>query len=184
VRTDGEQPGLGPRAVPARGRQPGRGEQRPDPVLARHPPPHQLLPARDQHAPLPRGRVRHRDRGQLPQRLQLGQPQRVVAVRLALQVLELPRLGRGVGHLHRVPGGDGPVVHPARVGARLDHHRARVRRQQAVQRARLGVQFAERVRPGAAVGNARHTLVPTQIERDNRVTHRKPPTGAGDYPPP
>jgi len=73
------------------------------------------------------------------------------------------------------------IVHPARVGTRLDdHHRARVAREQAVERARGGVEFAERVRPGTAVGNARHALVPTQINGDNRVTHRKPPTGAGD----
>jgi hypothetical protein len=60
-----------------------------------------------------------------------------------------------------------------------------VLREQPVERARRGVQFAKRVRPGAADANARHALVPTQIDRDNRVTvHRKPPTGAGDYPHP
>ncbi len=83
--------------MPAGNRQPLAGEQAADAVLGRHPPPEKSLAMGDQPPPLPGGQVRQRDRRQLTQGGQFGQPQGVVPIGLSLEMLELPGLGGGVG---------------------------------------------------------------------------------------
>ena len=98
---DPGQPGRGPRPGPARGRQPLADEDGADAVLGGHPLGDQGLAVGDQRPPLADRLGRDDDRRELAEGLQLGQPQGVVPVGLPLGVLELPRLGGGVGHLAR-----------------------------------------------------------------------------------
>jgi hypothetical protein len=104
---------------------------------------------------------------------ELSQPQRIIAVGLAFEVGELPTLG-AVDHLHGVPGGTCAVVNPSGVGAGLDDDRAtEMSGEQAGQVRRRGVECPEGVLTGAPIVNAGDAVVPTQIDGDNRLIHRK-----------
>ena len=94
---DALQAQLDPGLRPAGGGETLADEDGPHAVLHGHAPPDQPLPGGDQGPPLPGRRGRDRDGGQLTQGEERGQAQGVVAVGLALGVLELPGLAGGVG---------------------------------------------------------------------------------------
>ena len=100
-------------------------------------------------------------------------------VGFAFEVLELPRFGGGVGDLHDVPGGDGLIVNPPGVGARLDHDEAAgMLGEQLGECVRFGVDGAEGVVAAAARINAGNALEPAEVDGENGVGgrgHGKPP---------
>jgi hypothetical protein len=120
---------------------------------------------------LRRGHVRRR---QLPEHGELGQLQRVVLVRLALDARPAPRLVRGVGHEHRDPQRDGEVVDPAGDVAGLDHQQRRggvlrrVRRQQVVDLLRRGLHADdEAVVVRERVVGAQHAGELAEVQRED-----------------
>lgn len=173
---DGQQSGFRPGPVPTRSRQPDRGEECADAVLACDAASDQLLSKGDEHAPLPGGGVRHHDGGQLSDGLQLGQSQGVVAIGLAFEVLELPGLGRSVGDLHAVAVDARQVVNPPGVGTSLDNdERAGVASEDSRECVGRSIECAEGMLSCDSLVNAGDAVVPTQVDGDNRVCHRKPP---------
>src|SRR5262249_55733774 len=122
----------------------------------------------DQTPSFSHGRLRHPYFRQFAHRLQTGQPLRIVTIRLALQVLEFPRLARRVRHLGSQSQLLAQVIHPAGHGARLEDDD--VRSLQFQESPEVVPITGDSLETGLSRGRIQHaclTIELTQIDREN-----------------
>src|SRR5262249_14784037 len=125
---------------------------------------------RNQRPPLPHGGGRQRHGRQLAQRVELRQPQRVVLVGLAFEVLELPGLAGGGGDQTAQAEFGTAVGHPAGQQAGLDEdHGGPVPAQQSVQFAPCRLEAGEAEGARGLVVDTGDALVLAQVDGQNGV---------------
>jgi len=120
LQRDARQSGCAPGPGSTRRRQSLGHEQSANPILHGDTPADQVLSRRNQRPPLPHRRRRQRHRRQLPQCVELRQPQGVVLIGLAFEVLELPGLAGRVRHQAAHATFAAQIVNPAGQKSGLD----------------------------------------------------------------
>src|SRR5262249_47884545 len=120
--------------------------------------------------------------GHLIKTVQLRQPQRVVTIGLAFEVLELPRLAGRVRDQATHADDVAQIEHPARQQTGLDqHHGWLLLGQQLTQLGPRRVESCEAIFAAGVVENADNTLVFAQVDGQNGVVddriHVQPPVG-------
>ena len=125
VRGDAGQAELGPGPVPAWRRQPLSDQDSANAVLQGHPPAHPLLTGLDQAPLLADVFLGDGHAGELAELVDLRQTQGIVAIGLALEVLEFPGLAGRVGDQAPDALRDAQVTHPAGEQTRLEEDHVR-----------------------------------------------------------